>query len=330
MKKKMGKVFRIVLLVSFIFITATVLALPAFAADTSCATKYPIIMAHGMGFIATPVYPNSFPGIGEALTAKGAKVYFTNVDSLASTRQKAEQFKAQFLQIKAATGAAKFNIIGHSHGGLYTRDAITNLGLYPYVASLTTVDSPHRGSKIAQTMVDIKRLVPALAEMMAGMVPFAGDQSQLDINILNLSEDYMNRVFNPNTPNKSGIYYQSWTGAFRDYNIFSMLSYFLNMLMQSLGGTLEQPSTPQQYVAAFHKALPALATEMWLLFAGFNDGLVTDDSAKWGYFRGTEFGSWWSHGVDHLDMVNLNSNGVSFDVVGGYVNIVKGLKSKGY
>jgi triacylglycerol lipase len=328
--KKMVRSFRIGICLAFTLMVASVLVSPAFAADTSCATKYPIIMAHGMGFISTPVYPNSFPGIGEALTARGAKVYFTNVDSLASTRQKAEQFKAQFLQIKAATGAAKFNIIGHSHGGLYTRDAISNLGLAPYVASLTTVDSPHRGSPIAQTMVDIQRLVPALGEMMAGMVPFAGDQSQLDINILNLSEDYMNRVFNPNTPNKSGIYYQSWTGAFRQYNVFSMLSYFLTMLMQSLGGTLEQPSTPQQYVAAFHKALPALATEMWLLLKGYSDGLVTDDSAKWGYFRGIEFGSWWSYGVDHLDMVNLNPNGVSFDVVGGYVNIVKGLKSKGY
>jgi triacylglycerol lipase len=328
--KRMGTFRGIGICLAFTLMVAIVLASPVVAADTSCATKYPIIMAHGMGFISTPVYPNSFPGIGEALTAKGAKVYFTNVDSLASTRQKAEQFKAQFLQIKAATGAAKFNIIGHSHGGLYTRDAITNLGLYPYVASLTTVDSPHRGSKVAQTMVDIQRLVPALAEMMAGMVPFAGDQSQLDINILNLSEDYMNRVFNPNTPNKSGIYYQSWTGAFRQYNVFSMLSYFLTMLMQSLSGTLEQPSTPQQYVAAFHKALPALATEMWLLWAGFNDGLVSNNSAKWGTFRGTEFGSWWSHGVDHLDMVNLNPNGVSFDVVGGYVNIVTGLKSKGY
>ena len=68
MKRRIGKVFKIVLLVSFILITATVLALPAFAADTSCKTKYPIILAHGMAFYPSPTLPNSFPGIAEALT----------------------------------------------------------------------------------------------------------------------------------------------------------------------------------------------------------------------------------------------------------------------
>ena len=29
---------------------------------TSCKTKYPIIMAHGMAFEPSATYPNSFPG----------------------------------------------------------------------------------------------------------------------------------------------------------------------------------------------------------------------------------------------------------------------------
>ena len=127
-----------------------------------------------------------------------------------------------------------------------------------------------------------------------------------------------------------GIYYQSWTGAFRHYSIFYTLGYFLNALMQTLSGSLDEPSTPQEYVAAMHKAFPALATEMWLLFAGYNDGLVPVNSAKWGTFRGTEFGSWWSYGVDHIDMVNLNPNGVSFDVIGEWVSLVQDLKNRGY
>jgi triacylglycerol lipase len=330
MKRRMGKVFKIVLLVSFIFVTATVLALPAFAVDTSCKTKYPIILAHGMGFITNDVYPNSFPGIVEALKACGATVYTPTVDSLGATRTKAGEFKAAFLSIKAADGSAKFNIIGHSHGGLYTRDAISNLGLAPYVASHTSVDSPHRGSPIAQMGVDIQKISPALAKMIVGMMPFAGDQSQLDVNMLNLSTNYMIYTFNPNTPNKSGIYYQSWTGEFRYYNIFAMLGDFLTMLIQELNGTLSTPTTVQQYVAAFQKVLPDLATEMWLLGAGFNDGLVPVSSAQWGTFRGVEAGYWWTYGVDHLDMVNINPKGVNFDVVGGWVKLVKDLKAKGY
>jgi len=297
---------------------------------TSCQTKYPIILVHGMGFISTDVYPNSFPGIVEALEARGATVYCTNVAPIASTREKAEQFKEELLKIMAIDDSPKFNIIGHSHGGVYTRDAISNLGMAPYVASHTSVDSPQRGSTIAQTMVDIANIFPPLAEMMLGMIPFAGDQDKMYENISNLSSNYMNNVFNKQTPNMPGIYYQSWTGAFRHYSLFYTLGYFLNALMQSLSGSLDEPSTPQEYVAAMHKAFPALATEMWLLFAGYNDGLVPVNSAKWGTFRGTEFGSWWSYGVDHIDMVNLNPNGVSFDVIGEWVELVQNLKNKGY
>jgi triacylglycerol lipase len=69
---------------------------------------------------------------------------------------------------------------------------------------------------------------------------------------------------------------------------------------------------------------------MFYLGSGYNDGMIPVSSAQWGTFRGTEYGSWWSYGVDHLDMVNMNPNGVNFDVVGGYVKLVKDLKAKGY
>jgi triacylglycerol lipase len=319
----------VMFVVGVIFI-ASLLVVQVFAADTSCKTKWPIIMVHGMGFISTPVYPNSFPGIGEALTARGATVYFTNVDPLQSTRVKAEEFVQEFQKIQALYPAGtKFNIIAHSHGGVYTRDAITNLGLYPYVASLTTVASPHRGGNLAQVYEDIKQYFPWLLSLMAGMTPFPGDQQYLDVNLLNLSTSYMQNTFNPNTPNKSGIYYQSWAGEFRDYNLFTMLGFFLNSLIQQLTGTYKNPTTPQEYVAAFHKSFKATSTAQWLLGGGFNDGLVPLYSAKWGTFLGADFGYWWTYGLDHIDCVNINPNGVNFDVIGTYVNFAKKLKAKG-
>jgi triacylglycerol lipase len=319
-----------VIVVGVIFM-ASLLGAPAFAADTSCKTKYPIIMVHGMGFISNSVYPNSFPGIGEALTARGATIYFTNVDSLQATRVKAEQFAAEFQKIQALYPAGtKFNIIAHSHGGVYTRDAISNLGLYPYVASLTTVDTPHRGANLAQLYADIKTYFPWLLSLMAGMTPFPGDQQYLDVNLLNLSTSYMQNTFNPNTPNKSGIYYQSWAGEFRVYNMFAMLGDFLNSLIQQLTGTYKSPKTPQEYVAAFHKAFPDTAAAQMLIGGGFNDGLVPEYSAKWGTYLGADFGYWWTYGIDHVDAVNINPNGVNFDVIGTYVNFVKKLKAKGY
>jgi triacylglycerol lipase len=307
--------------------------MPSSAADTSCKTKYPIILAHGMGFTPTPQYPNSFPGIYEALKDRGAEVYYTTVPSIAATRVKAEAFKTQFAQIQALYPAGtKFNIIGHSHGGIYTRDAITNLGLAPYVASLTTVDSPHKGSMIDQIMLDIVRIFPMFESLITGFMPFQGDPAALKQNNIDLSVDYMTRVFNPNTPNVKGIYYQSFTCAYRHYDLILTLYHGIQMIIGTLqgSGVTTTPDDPVALAKALYDVFPDLATVCRFLWGGLGDGLVQESSAKWGTFLGTQLGPWYSKGLNHLDAVNIQVYGQVWDAVGYWVQMVKNLKAKGY
>ncbi len=320
------------LMVAGVLFILGLLTTQVFAADTSCATKYPIILAHGMGFTPSPAYPNSFPGIVEALQARGAKVYYTTVPAIASTREKAETFKTGFLAIKAASGASKFNIIGHSHGGIYTRDAITNLGLSPYVASLTTVDSPHRGSYIDQILLDVVALFPMFKSLISGALPFSGDPAKLDENNRDLSVDYMTHVFNPNTPNVSGIYYQSFTCAYRYYDVFKAYWDGIHMIVDALtgSGVSVNPNDPVALAKALYDVLPDTATECYLLGGGLGDGLVQVNSAKWGTFLGTQYGPWYSKGLNHLDAVNIQPYGQKWDAIGYWVKLVQNLKSKGY
>ena len=49
------------------------------------------------------------------------------------------------MQVLAETGAEKVNIIAHSKGGLDSRYAISCLGMDKYVATLTTINTPHYG-----------------------------------------------------------------------------------------------------------------------------------------------------------------------------------------
>jgi triacylglycerol lipase len=285
-----------------------------------------------MGFTPTPAFPHSFPGIAEALQAKGATVLYPAVPAIASTREKAEAFKAAFLYIQQTTPAAKYNIIGHSHGGLYTRDAITNLSLYPYVASLTTVDSPHRGSYIDQIMLDVVELFPMFESLVSGALPFTGDPAKLKQNNLDLSVDYMTRVFNPNTPNKSGIYYQSFTCAYRYYDLLAALWDGIVMIVQALtgSGVSVNPNDPVAIAKALYDVLPDLSAEAYFLGGGLGDGLVQVSSSKWGTFLGTELGPWYSKGLNHLDAVNIQPYGQKWDAVSYWVRMVQNLKAKGY
>lgn len=289
------------ILLSVIFLLP-ITALAGGSSDT-CDTKYPIVLAHGMGFSATVFGAIDYWwGIPDELEDEGADVFITSVNGMDSTRNKAIDFKNQFLQIKAATGASKLNIIAHSHGTLYTRDAISNLGLSGYVASHTSIAGPHRGSALADMVVGI---VPNSMEWLVGdtmdlvYIFLMGDSNPNSLaNAYDITRPYMINTFNPNTPNKSGVYYQSWAAK-------------------------AKTSCPSIILEATW--LVMLAAE------GANDGLVSVNSAKWGNFRGVQDAAWYSVGCDHANIVDqLFGITPGFDAPGFYVDIASDLKSRGY
>ena len=55
--------------------------------------------------------------------------------------------KRSILEVLTKTGAEKVNLIAHSKGGMEARYMIKVLGMNTHVASLTTISTPHHGSK---------------------------------------------------------------------------------------------------------------------------------------------------------------------------------------
>ncbi|MEW6077092.1 MAG: alpha/beta fold hydrolase [Thermodesulfobacteriota bacterium] len=298
--KKLAVILAVGLMVS---ISLTSMALAGGSNTYTCNTRYPVILAHGMG-ASTKVLGivDYWWGIVPALQKQGASVYCTTVNAMDSTANKAASFKQQVMQIMAATGAKKVNIIGHSHGTIYTRYAISNLGLAPYVASYTSLAGPHRGSSIASLiMYELPDwLLAAGGDVIDFVYAFIfGDTSPDSLqNALDICPDYMINTFNPNTPNMPGIYYQSWA-------------------------------------AKAKTACPSvILNPTWLVMLveeGANDGLVSVESAKWGNFRGVQEAAWYSTGCDHLNIVGqLFGVTPGFDAPQFFVDIVKDLKARGY
>ena len=110
--------------------------------------KYPIIMVHGLAAKQSKIM-NAFGKIGKVLEDDGNDVYIADIDGFGTVEGNAAQLKVFVDRILEKTGAEKVNIIAHSKGGLDTKYMITNLGMEDYVASLTTLCTPHKGSIIA-------------------------------------------------------------------------------------------------------------------------------------------------------------------------------------
>nr|WP_315217996.1 triacylglycerol lipase [uncultured Duganella sp.] len=137
--------------VSIALIAVTALPVPSWAAGYT-QTKYPIVMVHGfLGFESVGPL-EYFYGITSALRSGGAKVYVTTVSAANSTEVRGEQMLTQVKQILAVTGAAKVNLIGHSHGGPTARYVAS---VRPdLVASVTSVGGVNKGSKVADILMD--------------------------------------------------------------------------------------------------------------------------------------------------------------------------------
>lgn len=112
---------------------------------------YPIVLAHGLFGLETYAILDYWHGIVADLQAAGNQVFVTQVSPANTSIVRGEQLLSQLQTILATTGKAKVNLICHSQGGLDCRYVA---GVAPgFVASVTTIGTPHRGSAVAEVFV---------------------------------------------------------------------------------------------------------------------------------------------------------------------------------
>ena len=262
-----------------------------------CETKYPILLVHGIFFRDSKLI-NYWGRIPSELKRNGATVFYGNHESAASVEYCAGKLKERIEQICRGLDCDKVNIIAHSKGGLDCRRAIAE-GAAERVASLTTVNTPHRGcayvdyllTKIPQKIVKkIERGYNLAADKLGD------DEPDFMAAVTDLRADVC-----VNFDAKYGV----------PEGIFT----------QSVGSKQR---------SAFAGRFPLNVTyRLAKRFGGDNDGLVTADSFKWGekYTYITPTGR---RGVTHGDMIDLNRENIKgFDVREFYVQLVADLKKRG-
>ena len=117
-----------------------------------CETKYPLLMVHGV-FFRDFKHINYWGRIPYDLELNGATVYYGGQHSAAAVADCAAELAARIREIVETTGCGKVNVIAHSKGGLDMRYALQNCGIAPFVASLTTVNTPHKGCIFADFLL---------------------------------------------------------------------------------------------------------------------------------------------------------------------------------
>jgi len=129
-------------------------SLPALA-GTQAQTKHPIVLVPGIFAFDTIAGVDYWYQIPSALQSQGAKVHVPKINAFDSSAKRGEDLIRQLEQIRAASGGSvkKFNLIGHSQGGLTARYVMNTRP--DLVASVTTLNSPHKGSPLADLVTGV-------------------------------------------------------------------------------------------------------------------------------------------------------------------------------
>lgn len=266
-------------------------------------TKYPILLVHGMGFRDHNIL-NYWGRIPAALEQLGCTVFYGNQDANGMIETNGAFLKQRIEEIISENGFEKINIIAHSKGGLDARYAISVLGMGKYVASLTTISTPHNGSVTVDKLLRFPDFLVRLVGKCADIsLRLCGDRKPNSYKVFHAFSTSQAGIFNENCPDYEDTYYQSY--AFVMKNPFSdIFFWFPNFVVN--------------------------------LVEGPNDGLLTPDAVKWGEFRGIVQSNS-RRGISHGDEVDLRRRRLTkkqgdnvSDIVEFYKKVVTELAEKGF
>ncbi|MDE6030322.1 MAG: triacylglycerol lipase, partial [Oscillospiraceae bacterium] len=181
------------------------------AADKVCATKYPILLVHGVFFRDSKLL-NYWGRVPAELEKNGAVIYYGEQQSASAVADSAKELAERIEKIVTETGCEKVNIIAHSKGGLDSRYAISRLGSSQYVASLTTINTPHRGCIFAEYLLGKapEKLVRTIENSYNASFRKLGDPNPDFMSaVKNLTNSFCEE-FNREVPNAEGVMYQSY------------------------------------------------------------------------------------------------------------------------
>ena len=263
-----------------------------------CRTKYPILLVHGV-FFRDFQYFNYWGRIPKELIENGATVYYGEHQSAASIEESAEELADRIRRITQETGCEKVNIIAHSKGGLDCRYAITHMGVAERIASLTTINTPHRGCKFADYLLEKmpSAAVNKIANTYNSALKKLGDDEPDFLAAVRDLTSGRCTALDQELPQPAGIVCAS-VGS---------------KLNRATGGKF--PLNCSYHLVKY--------------FDGANDGLVGEASFRWGdgyTFLTTEG----KRGISHGDMIDLNRENLpGFDVREFYVQLVSDLARQG-
>lgn len=263
-----------------------------------CDTKYPFLLVHGV-FFRDFKYLNYWGRIPDELMKNGAVIFYGNHQSAASSYDSGEELAKRIKEIVDEYECDKVNIIAHSKGGLDSRYAVGCFGVKDNVASITTINSPHRGC------IFVDYLFNKMSVKVKQHIAFSYNSAMKKFG--DTSPDFLAAVYSL-TKEKC----EAMNDELKEPD---------SIFCQSTGSKLSHTANGKFPLNFSYNLVNH--------FDGPNDGLVSEKSSLWGE-KHISLSINGKRGISHGDMVDLNRENIpDFDVREFYVQLAYDLKKRG-
>jgi len=265
-----------------------------------------IALVHGiLGFDDTNGLANGlvkyWGGVDQYLRSQGALVATPGSSAANSLETRSSQTRDYLNTWMAQNKCTKVHLVGHSQGGLVSRYLTKNLGFSSKVASVSTVNSLHKGAPMSDIVLGVipswlKPFANSALSLLAKLVYRDGRPQDVIAMGQSLTVGY-SASFNKNTQDVAGIKYYSYASkmAFADPIQHPIMA-------------LTHPIT--------------WAGGLFYGLGGDNDGVVPVESQKYGIYKGMPNSNWYATGIDHLQATNFEWSGQNYFDVNGWYNTI--------
>ena len=257
-------------------------------------TKYPILLVHGIA-IKDIWFIKSFGEIDRILRIEGFKVYKSKVDSFGTIENNARILQEEIKKIIEECKCEKVNIIAHSKGGLDSKYAIKELHMGQYVASLTTLCTPHKGSPIASSLLKLPKIL---------------------LHFVAFFINFWYRIFGDKHPDS--------------LKVCEQLSPVNSYLTETI--SISDKVYTQSYSTTLNKSKDDFVMGIPLAFSHHfekkdSDGVVSNDSAKFGEYHGSAI----NDSVSYSEIIDFMVNKKKKDkIYSFYSSLCEDLVKKGF
>lgn len=260
-------------------------------------TRYPVVLMHGFGLLAGLRRGGHLKTAAEHLRLRGVRAFAPNVAPYNTVAFRSRMWLSRIEQAMEQARTDRITLIAHSMGGLDARWLISQHGLGDRVTALVTVATPHRGSAVADYIASgPERLGNWLTEVANWMGTTLIQDGEADFRtaIRELTPANIVENFNPHVVDDPRVRYWSYAGVAGrgcDHSINPLLRPFNNYLYDR---------------------------------EGRNDGLVSEESARWAEFLG-------DIPADHMQQIGGSFPGSSgFDHAEFYASLATMLADSGF